>query len=81
VNEFIVGNNATACAIMQHVKSYGNICMLASTLPLSEKKVLSVFHERTLWPNNAIVQHLRPTRKTQRSIELLRISTTLLNKT
>ena len=66
---------------MQHVKSYGNIWMLASTLPLSDKNVLSVFRDRTLWPNNAIVQHLRQTRKTQRSIELLRVNTTLLNKT
>jgi len=54
--------------------------MLASNLPLSDKNVLSVFHDRTLWPNNAIVQHLRPTQKTQRSIELLRVSMTLLNK-
>jgi len=28
--------------------------MLASTLPLSDKNVLSVFHDRPLWPNNAI---------------------------
>ena len=73
--------NATAFTIMQHVKSYGNICMLASTLPLSDKNVLSVFHDRTLGPINAIVQHLRPTQKTQGGNELLRISTTLLNKT
>jgi len=54
--------------------------MLASNLPLSDKHVLSVFHDRTLWPNNAIVQHLRPTQKAQRSTELLRVSTTLLKK-
>jgi len=77
MDEFIVGNNAIACNIMQHVKRYGNRCILASTLPLSDKNILSVFHDRTLWPNNAIVQHLRPTRKTQRSIELLRVSTML----
>jgi len=34
------------------------------------QNVLSVFHDRT----NAIVQHLRPTQKTQRSIELLRVA-------
>jgi len=48
VDGFIVGNNATAFTIMQHVKNYGNICMLASTLPVSDKNVLSVFHDRTL---------------------------------
>jgi len=81
VDEFLVGNNATAFTILQHVQSYSNICMLASNLPLSNINILSVFHARTLWPNNEIVQHLRPTRKMQRSIELLRVSTTLLNKT
>jgi len=55
--------------------------MLASSLPLSDKNVLIVFHDRTLWPDNAIVQHLRPTRKTQGGNELLRVSATLLNKT
>jgi len=39
---------------MQHVKSYGNISMFESILPLSDKNTLSVFHDRTLWPNNAI---------------------------
>jgi len=47
---------------MQHVKSYGNVYMLASNLPLSDKNVLSMFHDRTLSSNNAIVQHLRLTR-------------------
>jgi len=75
VDKFLVGNNATAFAIMQDVTSFGNICMLASNLPLSDKNVLSVFRDRTLWLNNAIVQHLTPTQKTQRSIELLRSST------
>ena len=53
---------------MRHVKSCGNTCMLASSLPLSDKNVLSVFHRRTLWPNNAISQHFRPTQK--RSVAL-----------
>jgi len=48
VDEFIVGNNAAAFTTMQHVKSYGNIRMVASTLPLSDKNVLSVFHDRPL---------------------------------
>jgi len=80
VDEFIVENNATDFTIMQHVKSCCNTCMLASTLPLSDKNVLSVFHDRSLWPKNEILQHLRPTQERRRSIELLRVSTTLLNK-
>jgi len=50
VDEFIVENNPTDFTIMQHVKSCCNTCMLASTLPLSDRNVLSVFHDRSLWP-------------------------------
>jgi len=66
---------------MQCVKSYSNICMLANNSPLSDTNaLLSVFHDLTLWPKNAVVQHLSPTVTKERSIELLVGSTMRLNK-
>jgi len=41
---------------------------------------MSVFHDLTLLPKNAIVQHLSPTVTKERSIELRRGSTMRLNK-
>jgi len=64
---------------MQRVKNYR--CKLGNNLPLSSKNELSVLHLfKELWPYTAAVQQRTPTRTTQRSIELLRCSTTRFEK-